>query len=155
MNIRNKMLRIIRTKSSWVGAQKRIKNPLILLLFLIATLSVSYSCRPQFHQGEAIYLKQCSNCHGVDGEGLRSLYPPLKDADYLFENSQYLPCIIRYGIKDTIVVEGKVYAMPMTGFPKISEVDMTNLVNYILAEFTSKNVVLGLSEVKNQLEQCN
>lgn len=123
-------------------------------LFLILTIS-TFGCKPQFYQGEAIYQKQCSNCHGSQGEGLKSLYPPLKNADYLSTHAAELPCIIRYGITDTLIVNGKMYTTPMAGFPKLSEVDLTNLVNYLLAEFTSENVVVGLSEVKNKLDRCN
>lgn len=139
----------------WVGAQMKIKSVALWATFVSIILASFLGCKPQFHQGKAIYLKQCANCHGSQGEGLKSLYPPLNQADYLDNNIDLLPCIIRNGIQDTIVVEGKTYSMPMAGFPKLSEVDLANLVNYIRAEFTSENVVLGLSDVKNRLDQCN
>lgn len=44
-----------------------------------------------------------------------ALIPPLAGADYLANNQANLPCLIRKGIQDTIVVNGKVYAEKMPG----------------------------------------
>ena len=34
------------------------------------------------------YESHCASCHGVEGEGLKDLIPPLANADWLAENQE-------------------------------------------------------------------
>lgn len=107
-----------------------------------------------FQEGERLYKTHCANCHMDDGVGLSALIPPLAGSDYLAAHRDQLPCVLRYGLADTIVVNGKTYAENMPGVPTLSEIHLTNLLNYINNSWGNQNGVYRLEEVRALLEKC-
>lgn len=112
-------------------------------------------CRPNpFREGERLYKMHCANCHMDGGEGLGALIPPLAGADYLAKNRNKLPCLVKYGLKDTIIVNGKQYAEHMPGVPALSDIHIANILNYINTSWGNRNEPFRLDEVKSMLENC-
>lgn len=106
-------------------------------------------------QGKVLYDFHCSSCHMPDGQGLKSLYPPIAQSDYTQENASELACIIRNGIKDTITVNGKTYNNPMPGIPELNSVEIANIANYIMQELNDeKDFFLSPQTVEKQLNTC-
>ena len=104
---------------------------LIWLAFLL--LGFIQACEYQpYSQGKVLYDFHCANCHMQDGAGLRGLIPPLANADYLKNNQESLACVIRYGLKGTIIVNGKEYNTQMAGIPEINDVQITIPTSIIL-----------------------
>lgn len=119
-----------------------------LLLFLCA-------CEPNTYQeGERLYKAQCANCHMDDGIGLNALIPPLAGSDYLVPNRERLPCILRFGLSDTIFVNGKLYGEQMPAIPTLSEIQITNLLNFVNSSWGNKHEMYRLDEVRSILEKC-
>ena len=104
--------------------------------------------------GERLYKTHCANCHMDGGEGLGALIPPLAGSDYLVSNRERLACIIRYGLKDTIVVNGKTYAEQMLGNDKLNDIQVTNVVNFMLQSWGNKQEPVTFEEVKASLSKC-
>lgn len=104
--------------------------------------------------GERIYKIHCANCHMDDGVGLGTLIPPLAGADYLSANREKLACIVRYGLNDTIVVNGKVYAENMPANDKLTDIQITNVLNYIFQSWGNNQRPLTFEEVKATLAVC-
>ncbi len=122
---------------------KRYSMKVNALLFIWILVITSVSCGDSNRDyGSELYTKNCANCHGVEGQGLQDLYPPLKGADYLIEQQQDLVCLIRYGVEGEIKVNGKSYNQKMPSMPNLSDVDITNIINYI-----SKNIEPGVKKV--------
>lgn len=90
----------------------------------------------------------------ADGSGLEGLIPPLAGADYLRDNQSSLACLIRYGIKDTLVVNGKTYSNPMEGVPNLTEFEITNIINYINQAWGHQLGTVVASDIQNQLDAC-
>lgn len=90
----------------------------------------------------------------ADGVGLESLIPTLVKADYLLENPLKTACIIRNGLNDTIVVNGKVYSQEMSAIPVLSEFEITNIMNYIHSSWGNNMPYITLEEVKRSLDSC-
>lgn len=90
----------------------------------------------------------------ANGEGLGALMPPLTDTAYLSANRERLPCILRYGLKDTIVVNGKMYAEAMPGAATLSDIHIVNILNYIDASWGSGKATYQLEEVRRALDAC-
>ena len=88
------------------------------------------------------------------GEGLAGLIPPLAGSDYLIQNRENLACIIRYGLSDTIVVNGKNYSEIMAGNQNLSEIHIANIANYILKAWGNQGQVLRFEEVDASLKAC-
>ncbi len=129
-----------------------MKNSLLLVLL---GLTFIY-CKNNFYaQGERLYATYCANCHGKDGNGLKSLYPPLNKSDYYENNQEAIACIILNGLEDDIKVNGKNFMMPMAGFPNLTDVDITNLINYINTAWDNDLPETNLEQVKQNLTKCS
>ncbi len=89
------------------------------------------SCGPEQSYGEQLYQAQCASCHLSDGSGLRGLYPPLYQTDYLQEHFADLPCIIEQGMEGPILVNGREYDQPMPAIVGFTDADIANLMNYL------------------------
>jgi mono/diheme cytochrome c family protein len=128
--------------------------------YLICTISLVFvlvvnSCSDKYPQGKVLYEYHCANCHMSDGKGLASLYPPLDGADYLENNLDKLACIIKYGLDDTIVVNGNVFDQPMEGIQRLNEVEINNIINYILNAWSNDLGSVSVVDTKLILENCN
>ena len=131
----------------------KTKNKVAFFLGFIS-IYIGLSCSPRYSQGAVLYKNFCSNCHGIEGEGLRSLYPPLANSDYFINQQENLPCIIRYGLSDPIVVNGKLYKTPMAGIEDLNEIEINNLVNFINMKWGNKKTYNSLKDVKIKLDSC-
>jgi len=139
--------------------QLPILNPYLmkisLPLFFLAIISFMNGCGDSNRDyGSELYTKHCSNCHGIEGQGLQDLYPPLKGADYLIENQGDLACQILYGMNGEIVVNGKAFNQAMPSIPHLSDVDLTNIINYISKNIEPSVKPVTLREVKNRIYDC-
>jgi len=132
-----------------------------LSIFLIGVLTILFSvnlllsCQsnPYVH-GEIMYQNFCVNCHMEDGTGLPGNIPPLAGADFLKTNAADLPCIIRYGIQDTIVVNGVTYSAPMAGVPQLTDIEITNIINYMNHAWGNDNGFTRPDDVQKLLANC-
>jgi mono/diheme cytochrome c family protein len=122
--------------------------------FLMVVLSQLACEQNTYRIGQRLYEGNCANCHMDAGEGLGELIPPLAGADYWAQNRALLPCILRHGLADTIVVNGKSYTQPMAGNSKLSDIQITNILNYVGNSWGNQTAPFRLDEVRTLLEQC-
>ncbi len=125
---------------------------MILLLFP-ALLLQSCGGNP-YSQGKDLFTGFCANCHMDDGSGLEGLIPPLAGADWLRQRQSDVACLIRYGIQDTLVVNGERYGQPMAGIDRLTDTEITNIINYINHAWGNKYGVVKFEDVRDQLENC-
>jgi mono/diheme cytochrome c family protein len=105
-------------------------------------------------QGMTLYTKHCSQCHQANGEGLASLYPPLKNADYLLENLPRAACTIKNGLVKSITVNGVPYNQMMPGLTQLTPLEVAEILTYITNSWGNAK---GLTEVKDAekwLQEC-
>jgi mono/diheme cytochrome c family protein len=131
------------------------KNILPFLTIIAALISILFCSDSDFSHGERLYKANCANCHLENGQGIGLLMPPLARADYLQNNRAALPCILKNGIKDSIVVNGKNYVEVMPGAKHLSDVQITNILNYVQTSWGNQNPVFRLDEVRKALKECN
>lgn len=123
-------------------------------LFFISIFFLT-NCQPNpYREGERLYKTNCANCHMDNGEGLSALIPPLAGADFLEKNREKLPCVLRYGLKDTIVVNGRIYAEAMPGVATLSDIHITNILNYINNSWGNRHAPYRLEETQQLLDKC-
>ncbi len=125
---------------------------LLFFLFLGVLLSSCFTERGQ--EGELLYGRHCASCHLENGEGLRGVIPPLVNSDYIEKNRDILACLLRKGIKGPIMVNGRQYNQPMPGNAKLSEADLTNIINYMQKEFKSPSRRVSFGEIREQVKNC-
>jgi cytochrome c551 len=82
-------------------------------------------------KGKKLYIHHCAQCHQDEGEGIGTLYPPIKNADYLQKHFEKLPCIIRNGMHETITVNGKTYDYEMFAIQELGDYEIAAVCNFI------------------------
>lgn len=93
----------------------------------------------QFPKGAALFNTICQTCHGPDGNGVKSLGPPLNQSEWVTGNTQKLISIVLFGLTGPVKVNGHVYAtpevsgdMPGIGYDKdMQNEDIAQLLSYI------------------------
>ena len=90
--------------------------------------------------GLAIFQTTCSTCHGIDGEGLENLAPPLNGSEYVEGPSERLAMIILHGLEGPVHIKGKLYSfngsMPNFG-NNFSDEGIADVITYLHNSFVS------------------
>ena len=137
--------------------RRRHQSSAIAIIVFALILGINISCQftPE-SQGKLRYERHCSSCHMDDGNGLKSLYPTLSNSDYLNENIEQLACIIKNGIRGKIKVNGVEFSEEMAGNKRLNDVDIANIINYVMQEFNEQpSYFISPSQVNKKLEQCS
>src|SRR5690349_12421087 len=68
----------------------------------------------RLERGKDLYARNCFVCHGVSGQGVPGIYPPLSKSDLIVSNLERAIRAVVEGISGPLVVLGKKYngAMP-------------------------------------------
>lgn len=126
--------------------------PIVVVIALVA-YSLLKTSGP--HPGEVAYENYCASCHGNDGKGVGELVPPVYQSSLLKENPDQLACIIIYGMQGPVEVNGVIYNQPMLGLEgQISEMELTNLVNFLLQEWNDVEERQTIKDIGKNLENC-
>lgn len=126
-----------------------------IALGIISTLMIR-SCEAPPSKGKELYEQYCGkSCHGIDGQSiLPQIIPPLANSDYLDANADRIACIIYYGLKGEIHVNGKLYNQPMPGNSQLNEIDIANIANYVYRNWSKEKREFKQIDIQNQLEKC-
>lgn len=123
-------------------------------LCITSLLLLATACDTPKTQGERLYEAACMNCHGTNGKGLKQLIPPLAGADFLYKQTEALPCIIQNGMKGPVLVNDTRYEHPMPGNEKLSVVEIYNIIHYINNAWGNDAPVPTVKTIDEQLENC-
>ena len=90
--------------------------------------------------GLAIFRSTCATCHGIDGEGIENLAPPLTGSEYVAGPSERLAMIILNGLEGPVHVKGQLYnfngSMPNFG-NNFGDKDIADIIQYLHNYFVS------------------
>ena len=106
-----------------------------------------------FVEGLQLYTANCSNCHQANGLGMANLYPPLAGADAL-KDKALLACVIKNGMNDTIIVSGKKFSRPMPANPKLTDLEIAEIVSYLTIKWQKDSVFTSTEFVNKTLQNC-
>ncbi len=105
------------------------------------------------HPGKAGYVANCSQCHGENGEGIKSLVPPLNHSDFAIKNLDSIPCWLKFGLNHPITVGDTLYDQPM--YPgNLDEVQISNIINYMNDEYFNLDKHVSPQWVSDRLKGC-
>lgn len=107
-----------------------------------------------YSTGKLIYEENCQNCHGNDGKGLAKLYPPLNDSLFLKNNKTKLACIIKYGLNDTISINGIEFSNKMPAESHLADIDIAAVITYITNSFGNKQGFYTVANATADLKTC-
>ena len=127
----------------------------LLIVSVLSFATCFFSCDEQkYSQGKIMYENFCANCHMDNGEGLAGLIPPLANADYLQEHGADLACVIKYGQKGKLMVNGIEYDQEMPGEKRFSDVEIANILNYINHAWGNDFGYIPVPDVTKALNAC-
>lgn len=106
-----------------------------------------------FVKGEQLYLNNCSNCHQKNGRGLGRVYPPVDTSDYIDNQLQNVLCLLRYGKKGEIIVNGTMYNQTMPP-PALTDLEIAELATYLYNNWGRKKGIVEVSEVSQKMLRC-
>ena len=106
-----------------------------------------------FVEGLQLYTANCSNCHQANGLGMANLYPPLAGSDAL-KDKALLACIVKNGMNDTIVVSGKKFSRPMPANPKLTDLEIAEIISYLTIKWQKDSVFTSTEFVNKTLQNC-
>lgn len=89
------------------------------------------------------------------GQGLGALIPPVASADYITNHAGELACIIRHGVEGPLTVNGLTYEGKMEGNSQLTDVEVNNLVHYLLEVMNGQENPYTIKDIRKQLETCN
>jgi mono/diheme cytochrome c family protein len=107
--------------------------------------------RESYFEGKKLYASNCSSCHQENGQGYASIYPPLANSDYLLDNPERAVRIIKLGIDDKIIVNGKTYDFTMPAYGHLNNVEIAQIITYITNSWGTQGVNMNSADVKTAL----
>jgi mono/diheme cytochrome c family protein len=92
-------------------------------------------------KGAKIFRQICAVCHGINGEGIDGVAPPLMNSEYVSNSPEQLGLIVLHGLSGPIQVNGKRYefnqAMPgLNANPNLSDKDISDVITYVTNAFS-------------------
>jgi mono/diheme cytochrome c family protein len=105
-------------------------------------------------KGRSLYQLHCSNCHGINGEGLVNLYPPLSNVDWVTLNSEKISCIIKNGSQGELKINGTLFSGDMPGHNNLTNLEIAEITAYILSDLNESQEFYDVNEIIRQLNAC-
>ena len=106
-----------------------------------------------YSNGKKIYTALCTNCHTDQGEGLGRLIPPIGKSDYLMKDLGRTARIIKFGQRGPITVNGVVYNQPMPANPKLTNLEIAELITYISNSWGNAAKGITIEEIQEGLKE--
>jgi mono/diheme cytochrome c family protein len=106
-----------------------------------------------FVTGQQLYMTHCANCHQMEGKGMSNLYPPIAGSSIISDKAR-LACIVQYGMNDTILVNGKKFSRPMPPNPKLTEIEIAEIVSFVSMKWGKDSVYTPIEFVHKTLADC-
>ncbi len=127
-----------------------------LLTFLLLSSCSKRDAKYQqyYAQGQGLYEKNCSNCHQKNGKGLGLVYPPLAPSDYAAKNFEATLCLMKYGHKGEIIVNGKNFNKAMPGIPSLTELEIAEIATYLYNSWGRERGTVEIQQVKQAMAEC-
>lgn len=139
-----------------------MRKYLLFGLYITTVCTIIYSCQNTSEMNQAqymtggkdLYIANCQNCHGANGEGLGELAPPLTDTIFLSNNKEKLACYIKNGANEPMVINGKTYEGKMPDFTNLHDIDIAQVIVYITNSFGNKQGMYTYQQVAEDLKKC-
>jgi mono/diheme cytochrome c family protein len=107
-----------------------------LVLAFVATLLGGWKSQPpsdlkaSIARGKQIYGTQCVTCHRENGRGVKEVYPPLAESNYLLASKAAPVSVVLNGAKGEITVNGVKYDNEMLSLD-ITDQQVCDVLNYV------------------------
>jgi hypothetical protein len=65
-----------------------------------------------------------------------------------------VPCIIRNGVKDSLLINSVWYHEEMLGIENLNDIQVANITNYVSKRFTEEQKYFSQDEIERILQKC-
>ena len=88
------------------------------------------------NEGKVLFQQLCAGCHGIEGQGIAPMAPPLANSEWVLGPIERLVRIILHGVTGPIEVNGMRYAPPhilpeMPGLEMLPDVQIASVSSYL------------------------
>ena len=127
-----------------------LPRALAVTLPLLASLSAPAAAHAESSPGAGATLYQinCSACHQATGEGLKGIFPPLAQSDYLLADKERSIRIALQGIGGPIVVNGVEYQGVMPAPAPMDDQQVADVLTYVRSAWGNRGDAVTPAEVK-------
>lgn len=121
----------------------------------------SAAVKEHYIAGKSLYESVCAGCHGINGEGIFRIAPPLVNSEWVTGSKDRLILLVLNGMKGPVIVNGKLYKEPevqevMPGFkdnPELTDKKLANILTYIRNAWNNEADPVTPSTVKDLREK--
>ncbi|MFC5580383.1 c-type cytochrome [Rhodanobacter terrae] len=107
-----------------------------------------FNARAIVQQGEKVYTQHCADCHGKDGSGVASVYPPLDGNSSVTEPTglNATRMVLLGGFAPATAANPRPYSMPSFA-QQLSDSEVSAVVSYMRRSWTNKASVVRPEDV--------
>ncbi|MCC5922029.1 MAG: cytochrome c [Cyclobacteriaceae bacterium] len=102
--------------------------------------------------GRKVYRTYCLACHQKDGSGVRNMYPPVRESDWVEGDVKRLVDLIVNGLSGPIVVNGEEYNGVMPAQDYLTDDQIAAVLTYMRLNMGNKASEVTTEEV-NRIRQ--
>jgi putative membrane-bound dehydrogenase-like protein len=108
---------------------------------------------PAVHErGAAVYARTCIACHGPEGLGVPSAFPPLDGSDWLTGDPKVPIKILLNGLLGPIEVKGQKFNNVMPAHINLSDQDLSDVLTYARQNWSNDAAPVGADQAKTVRE---
>ena len=118
-----------------------------LLSLLPALRAADADTTASVSRGQPLYLANCSMCHGATGDGIKDVYPPLANSDYVASNRQGMVRAVVAGLSGEITVNGQRYRGQMPPV-MLDDAQAADVLTFVLNSWGNPGGRVTIADVK-------
>lgn len=104
-------------------------------------------------KGAKLFRQICAACHGINGEGMEGVAPPLEHSEYVSESAEKLALVMLHGLRGPVHVNGKKYelnqAMPgILANESLTNKDIADIISYVTNSFSDTPKGISSEKIK-------
>jgi len=108
-----------------------------------------------YPKGLKVFQSTCQTCHGPDGNGIKSLAPPLNKSEWVNGNKKKLISIVLFGLTGPIKVNGYLYKAPeisgempaIAHSEEINDEDISQLLSFLRTSWQNNSGQVDVKDV--------
>ncbi len=97
--------------------------------------------------GEIVYRQYCFSCHQLLGEGVKGMYPPLSETDWVNGDKKTLIELILNGQQGEQIIKGEKYTEEMPKADYLTNKEIADVLTYIRSRFGNSSGPITSKEV--------
>jgi mono/diheme cytochrome c family protein len=109
-------------------------------------------------EGKNLYQQLCAGCHGLLGQGMVPMAPPLANSEWVLGSEERLVRIVLHGVAGPIHVNGSIHRPPnilpeMPGLGMLDDAQIASVLSYVRRAWDHDAEVISAAQIAIVREQ--